>query len=141
MTNFVKGESELVLEDGRAFTLVMDFEALVTAESLYRQPVPVVAVDAAMGFVGAKRALLYGAMRAKHPEVTPADALEMCMTDGDRVKLALEAADKAAYPDASEDKKRGKAASRPRGKNSGASGARQASNRTRSGAQPRARSR
>ena len=68
--NPVKGEVPLKLSDGREFVLVLDFEALVEAESAYGKPLAQVMADAATGFVGATRALLYGALRAKHPAVT-----------------------------------------------------------------------
>lgn len=139
MTNAVKGEAELILSDGRKFTLVMDFEAFVAAESLYRQPLVTIAVEAAAGFMGATRALLFGALRAHHSHVTPEEAGAMCLAEYDRVKAALEKADKAAYPELSEDKKPGKAR-RPLGKSSGNSGAKQALNPMPSGARPRARS-
>lgn len=124
MTNTVKGEAELVLSDGRTFTLVMDFEAFVAAEGLYRQPLVTIAIEAATGFMGATRALLYGALRAHHSAVTPEEAGAMCLAEYDRVKVALEAADKSAYPDPAEDKKPGKARP-PRGSSSGSNGAKQ----------------
>lgn len=138
MTNAVKGEDELVLADGRKFTLVMDFEAFVAAESLYSKPLVTIAVEAATGFMGATRALLYGALRAHHASVTPEEAGAMCLAEYDRVKAALEAADKASYPEPSEDKKPGKADLPRRGSSSGNSGAKRASNPTPSGGRRRA---
>lgn len=138
MTNPVKGEVDLVLSDGRKFTLVLDFEAFVAAEGLHRQPLVTIAVAAASGFIGATRALLFGALRARHPEVTAEEAGAMCLSDTDRVKAALEAADKASYPEPTEDKKRGKAASPRRGSSSGGNGAKRASTRKPSGGRRRA---
>lgn len=108
------------LKDGRIFTLVLDFEALVAAEAAYGKPLAQTLADANLGFVGATRALLFGALQARHPEITPRDATDIFMSDGDAVSAALEAASVAAYP--AEDREPGKA--RPqRGKNSGRNGA------------------
>lgn len=138
VANPVKGEVLLTLEDGRTFTLVMNFSAFVAAEAVYRQPLPLIAVDAAMGFVSAMGAMLFGALRAYHPEITAEEAGEWCLLEHDRVKAALEAADKASYPEAAEDKKPGKAPSRQRGKNSGGNGAKSVSTRKASGSTRRA---
>lgn len=118
--NPVLGEAALRLKDGRTFTLVLDFEALVAAETAYGKPLAQTLADANDGFVGATRSLLFGALQAKHPEITPRDATGIFMSDGAAVSAALEAASVAAYP--AEDRETGKA--RPqRGKNSGGNGA------------------
>ncbi len=139
MTNPIRGEAVLKLKDKREFTLVLDFEALVAAESVYGKPLAHVLVDAKSGFIGAMRALLFGATREHHPDVTLNGATAIFMSDGDAVSAALEVATASAFPEAAGDKERGKARP-PRGKTSGGSGAKPDSNRKGSGKQPRARS-
>jgi hypothetical protein len=93
---------------------------------------------ASQGFIGAIRALLFGALRARQPEITAAETAEIIMADFDAVGTALQAATDNGFPKA-EGKKPGNAP--PAGKTSGRSGAKPASTRKPSGAQPRARSR
>jgi hypothetical protein len=119
--NPVKGEVGLTLSDGRKLTLVMDMEALVEAESAYGKPMAQVMADASAGFVGASRALLYGALRAKHPDVSLRDASAMFASDADAVGQALTQAVEKGFPDAANAE--GKQGARPRGKTSGSSGA------------------
>lgn len=121
MPNQIKGEVPLRLSDGREFVLVMDMEALVEAESSYGKPLPQMMADAATGFVGASRALLYGALRAKHGGIGLRDASAMFMSDPDTVADALSAAVEAGFPDAAKSAE-GKDGPRPRGKTSGANG-------------------
>src|SRR5213595_2861188 len=137
MPNPVKGEVALQLSDGREFVLVMGFEALVAAETSYGKPIAELMKDAARGFLGASRAILFGALQARHPELTAGDAAAMLMSDSDAVTDALTAATEAAFPPAE-----GKKGVNPpqAGKTSGASGARSAKTTTGSGAKPRARS-
>lgn len=124
MANATKGEVSLKLSDGRQFTLVLDMEAFVEAESAYGKPLPLMMKDAGAGFVGAVRAMLYGALRAKHPQITLRDASGMFQTDAEAVSAALEQAAELAFPkgDGSEDKE----GARPPGKSSGRSGAKAA---------------
>ena len=122
--NPVKGEVPLKLSDGREFVLVLDFEALVEAESAYGKPLAQVMADAATGFVGATRALLYGALRAKHPAVTLRDASALFLEHSDEVSAALEKAATAAIPDKASAE--GNVGKPRRGKTSGASGAKPA---------------
>ena len=133
----VKGEVPLSLNDGREFVLVLDFEALVEAESAYGKPLALMMNDAKAGFVGAVRAMLYGALRAHHPDITLREASALFIGHTDEVTAALEGAAEAAMPDASAE---GNAPSPRRGKTSGGSGAKPGSSRKRSGKQPRARS-
>lgn len=122
MTNPVIGEALLTLKDKREFTLVLDHEALIAAESAYGKPLAQVLFDADLGFLGAARALLYGALREHHPDLSLKDAGTIFMADGTAVSAALEAASKAAFPDVQEDKKPGKGRP-PRGKSDGPNGA------------------
>src|SRR6478609_4662181 len=121
--NPIKGEVPLRLSDGREFVLVLDFEALVEAEGAYGKPLAQVMADASAGFVGASRALLYGALRAKHPGITLRDASALFLEHADDVSAALEQAATAAFPDASAE---GNAGSPQRGPTSGGSGAKRA---------------
>ena len=131
MPNPIKGEVPLKLSDGREFVLVLDMEALVEAETAYRKPLAQLMADASAGFVGASRALLYGAMRAHHPSVTLRDASAMFMQHGEEVSQALSDAAEAAMPEASSAE--GNVEKPPRGPTSGGSGAKPASSRKRSG--------
>jgi hypothetical protein len=114
MANPVKGEVPLGLSDGRVFVLVMDMEALVEAETAYGKPLQQVMADASKGFIGASRALLFGALRAKHPDVTLREASAMFMSDPDAAGEALTAAVEAGFPDAKASAE-GKARAKPRG--------------------------
>jgi len=141
MANPVKGEVELSLKDGRRFTLVMDFEALVLAEGAYAKPMAEMLVDAKLGFMGATRAMLWGALRSRHPEVDLRDASEMLSSDGVAVEKAMTAATILAYPKAAEGGDKPRPPAKPRaGKSSGRSGAKPASSPRRSGGKPRAAS-
>lgn len=134
----LKGEAPLKLSDDREFTLVLDMEALIEAEAAYGKPLEQMMGDAARGFVGASRALLYGALRARHPSITLRDAATMFMSDLEAVTDALGKASEAGFPKASAE---GNAAAPAQaGKPSGSNGAKPGSNRKRSGAKPRARS-
>lgn len=120
MANPVKGEVPLKLADGREFTLVMDMEALVEAEQAYGKPLAELMADAARGFVGASRSLLFGGLQAKHPGLPLKECTKMLMSDGDEVGNAISAAVEASFPDAQGEGEQG---SRPLGKTSGANGA------------------
>lgn len=135
--NPIKGEAPLKLSDGREYVLTLDFEALVEAEQAYGKPLPKLMADASVGFMGAVRALLFGALRAHHPDITAVETAEIIMSDFDAVGEALQAATQNGFPKA-EGKKSGNA--RPAGKTSGRNGAKPASTRKPSGARPRARS-
>lgn len=134
--NPLKGEAPLKLADGRELTLAMDFEALVAAETAYGKPIAHVMLDAQRGFLGASRAFLFGALRTHHPEMTPAEASALILSDGEAVLAALEVATELAFPKAAEGKQ---GANPPRGgTGSGGSGAKRASTRPRSGKRPHA---
>jgi hypothetical protein len=122
MANPLKGEAMLRLEDGREFRLVLDFEAFVVAEQMYGRPLPSLMADAGAGFVGAIRAMLYGALQQNHRLLTLADATAIFMADGDAVSEALERAGIDAFPKDTGDKEPGKDRV-PLGTTSGASGA------------------
>lgn len=87
--------SNLTTTDGREFTLVVDFEALIQAESAYGKPLPKLQEDAKAGFIGAVRALAYGALTSKHPRITQAEVADLFQADGDALGLALAEAVKA----------------------------------------------
>lgn len=131
--NSVKGEVPLHLEDGRAFTLLFDMEALIEAEGAYGKPMHVMVKDASSGFMGAIRAMLYGALRAYHSETTLSEVSEMLLSNGEAISAALSKAHEASMPSPTASAEgNGKAPRRP-GKTSGANGAKPASNRKVSG--------
>lgn len=141
--NPLRGEVPLTLADGRGFRLVLDFEALVQAEAAYGKPMPLMLADALDGFKGAERAILFGALRTWHPQITLRDASDMLSSDAEAVQSALDSASAAAFPAAAEDKEAGNAPAQSRargraGKASGRSGAKPGSNPQRSGGKPRA---
>lgn len=133
MSNPVTGHVPLTLKDGRQFTLVLDMEALVEAETVYGKPMRRMMADASQEFFGAVRAVLYGALRAKHPNITPREASSMLQTDADAVSAALEAAGKAGFDQG--EGSEGKEAAHPPGKRSGRNGARPGSTPISSGEQ------
>jgi hypothetical protein len=139
MTNPLKGETPLVLADGREFTLVLDFEALLGVETTLGKPLPQAMAMAAQGFMSAVAAIAQAAFARHHPEVTRADVLAILQTDGKALEAALAKASDAAFPKPAA---AGNApAPRPGGKTSGPSGAKRGSSRTTSGGQRRAASR
>lgn len=125
MANAVKGEVPLKLSDGRAFTMVLDFGALIEAESAYGKPLRQLMADVVIGFAGATRALIFGALRPRHPEVTMAEVTAMMASDIEAFETAVESVIRAAFPEPditakpAEDRK----GENPRGKRSGRSGA------------------
>lgn len=134
MANLLKGEVPLFLTDKRAFTLVFDMDALIEAEGAYGKPMHQLAADASAGYMGATRALLFGAMRARHPEVTLKDVAKILEDDLQTVTAGLTAALDRSMPEPGQAGTEGKAqAALPRGKTSGGSGAKRSSTRKRSG--------
>lgn len=124
MANALKGERRLKLSDGRDITLVFDMDALIEAEGLYGKPMPVVVADAQKGFVGAIRAMMFGATRAHHADMTPRDVADLIATDGDAMASALSEAHQAAMPQPEKSAGGNASAPKPRpGKRSGVNGA------------------
>lgn len=123
MPNPVKGEVTLRLSSGREFVLVLDHEALIEAETLYRKPLANLMADAMLGFVGACRSLLYGALRAHHPEVTAREAAEIFLGEMEAVSAALAEAAETAFPNGAEGRQEANPPPARRGKISGSSGA------------------
>jgi hypothetical protein len=138
MANSLKGEAPLVLADKREFTLVLDFEALIEAETVYGKPLKQLTHDAGRGFMGANRALIYGALQAHHAGLSLQEAGEILRDNTLAVADALARAFDQAMPEPVPPRAGGNVsapvASPPRGKTSGASGARPSSTRKRSGA-------
>ena len=127
--NPVKGQTTLTLKDGRAFSLVLDHEALIGIEQTYGKPLHRALGEAAQGFLGAIAAMAQAAFAHHHPEVTRADVLAIVMSDNrDDLTDALTKAAELAFPD---QKPAGNAAApkvkkSPRGKTSGRNGAKSA---------------
>jgi hypothetical protein len=83
------------LKDGRDLSLDFGLEALIAAEAAYGQPAAKLMFDASEGFIGAVRALIYGALRAKHPGITLTEAGEIWRSDKAAIEKALAEATKA----------------------------------------------
>lgn len=139
MINPVIGETELALSDGRKFTIVFAASALIHAEATYGKPTAEIMAEAGKGFLSATTALLYGALQRHHPEIGHEEAADIALREGMAVRVSIDRAAKLAFPDAPkapEDRK----GPNPPGKNSGASGVKQASTRKSSSPRRRARS-
>lgn len=134
MTNALKGEVPLKLNDGTHLTLVFDMEAMIEAEGAYGKPMLTMVGDASVGFIGAIRAMLYGALRAHHSDLSLKDVSEMLRENTEVITDALAKAHDAAMPASNGVSAEGKAAPRRRpGKISGANGAKRGSPRKPSG--------
>jgi hypothetical protein len=124
MTNPLKGEGRLILEDGRTFTLVLDFDGLIAAEQAYGKPMQQLLAEANQGFMGAIRAILWGALQRHHPQLTLGDAGQLMLDQQQAVMAAVEVAIMAGLPDpGAEGDNPGNASRRPAGRRSGRSGA------------------
>lgn len=127
MKNPLKGEAELRLEDGRSFTLVIDFDGLIEAEQTYGKPMVHLLGDAQQGFLGAQRAILYGGLRRHHPEVTLSEVGNILLAAKGNAVQAISTAIDLAMPKPQEGDNRGNAEGKPKrgraGKRSGGSGA------------------
>lgn len=134
MPNKLKGEVALTLTDGRCLTLVMDMEALIQAEDAADLPMDQLLSKARRGFIGAQRALLFGALRTHHKQMTMADAADILSSDGAIAFGALADAMLAAFGPA-EGKEDANPPSPPVGTNSGLNGAKRGSTRKSSGEQ------
>lgn len=120
--NKVKGETPLVLSDGREFTLVLDMEAMLSVEDSTGKPLPKVMAQAGEGFMSATAAIAQAAFARHHPEVTRSDVLGIMQSDSDALTDALGKAADAAFPKAEEGNAKAPKANQ-RGKTSGRSGA------------------
>lgn len=146
MANPVKGETPLVLSDGRAFTLVADHAALVKAAQAHSgstklqrlmhdmqpeldedgDPVLDDDGDPVKDTMPATAAFLYGLFDAHHPEVTQRDALNMLLAEQERVSEAIgHAVENGMLGEkATEGNAKAPKGKTPRGRTSGRSGAR-----------------
>jgi hypothetical protein len=93
MANPHKGELALDL-DGKTYTLVLDANAIVEAETLLDRGVN----DFDMRRIGTMRALLWAALRRYHPEMTLLDAGELITGNGNRIGDKLGEAIRLAFP-------------------------------------------
>jgi hypothetical protein len=91
MANRIYGEARAPLEDGRELTLRFDFGALAEAEEAADLPTETMMGEFAKGGARLKtaRAMLYGALRYHHPEVTLEDAGELLMSDSAAISKAM----------------------------------------------------
>lgn len=120
--NKVKGETPLVLSDGREFTLVLDMEAMLSVEDSTGKPLPKVMAQAGEGFMSATAAIAQAAFARHHPEVTRSDVLGIMQSDSNALTDALGKAADAAFPKAEAGNAKAPKANQ-RGKTSGRSGA------------------
>lgn len=98
MPNDLKGETPLVLSDGREFTLALDHEALLGVEQSYGKPLHKAMADAQEGFLSAVAAIAQAAFTRFHPNVTRGDIIKMVMSaDRDAVTDALGVAAENAF--------------------------------------------
>lgn len=128
MTNPLKGEARLQLNDGRSLALVLDFDGLIAAEQAYGKPLARLMAEAGEGFMGALRAILWGALQRHHADMTMAEVGEIMLGSQQSVMAAVESAIDASMPasgsaSGSEGDNAGNAGNRPAGKRSGRSGA------------------
>lgn len=121
--NPVKGETPLVLKDGREFTLVLDMEAMLSIEDATGKPLPKVMAQAGEGFMSATAAIAQAAFARHHPDITRSDVLQIMQSDADALTDALGKAADAAFPQAQAGNGKAPKAKTPRGKTSGRSGA------------------
>lgn len=125
--NPIKGQTPLVLSDGREFTLVLDHEAMLGIEQAYGKPLPKVMAEAQEGFLSAIAAIAQAAFTRFHPDITRSDVIQIVMSENrEAVTAALGQAADNAFPEAKPEvgnatPKSGK--SKPRGKTSGRNGA------------------
>ena len=126
MPNPLKGEAQLTLEDGRELMLALDFDGLIEAEQAYGKPLVQLLAEAQAGFMGALRALLWGALRRHHPDLRLADVTALLMDQQARAIAAITAAIDAAMParqPSGEGDNPGNRRARRAGKRSGSNGA------------------
>lgn len=146
MANAIKGETPLVLSDGREFTLVADHAALIKAAQEYTGKTKLQKLMADMqpqmdeegnlaldedgdpvkDVMPATAAFLFGMFEAYHPEVTMRDATNMLLGEQERVLEAIsEAADNGFPSGGKSGNAKAPKGPKPRGKTSGRSGAKQ----------------
>lgn len=144
MSNPMKAEVPLALDDGRTFVLTMDHAALFDAEQASGVPLARLMAQGKLGFMGPTRHFLLAGLKRHHPEMTIEEASAITLRHFDQVDAALVSAMKLAFPDdqPAEGKKGANPPKAPRtGKRSGASGAKSGSIPNNSGKPRRARSR
>lgn len=94
MANKMFGEARLTLADGRELTVRFDFNALLEAEEAADTDTDAMIKAVAKGNPRLKiaRAMLYGALRYHHSEITLEDAGDLFMSDSEAVSEAMGAA-------------------------------------------------
>ena len=102
MANAERGEVDLEI-GGETYTLRLPSNAIAEVEDLLDQDFPEILQRMQSGRVGAQRAMLYAALREKHPKVTLLDAGQML--DGNRhaINEALGNALTLAFPSPGKD--------------------------------------
>lgn len=75
--NPLKGEIGFELEDGRAFVVVFDIDAICAMEDMRDKPLVQIMAQVVQGRVSYVRDALWAAMRRHHPQVTVTQVGEM----------------------------------------------------------------
>lgn len=94
----MQGEATATLSNGEKLTLRYDHNALIAAEDEANCPINVLLERLRVGRMGAARALLFGGLRAHHPELTADDAGHLIVTESAAITPALQEAMIAAFP-------------------------------------------
>jgi len=91
MANRIYGEARVDLDDGRELTLRFDFGALAEAEEAADKGTQEMMAELAKGGARLKtaRAMLYGALRFHHPDLTLEDAGELLLSDSGNISEAM----------------------------------------------------
>jgi hypothetical protein len=91
MANRIYGEARATLDDGRELTLRFDMAALIEAEEAADSRTEEMMAEFANGGARLKtaRAMLYGALRYHHSDLTLEDVGDLLLTDGEAISEAM----------------------------------------------------
>ncbi len=100
MANAMKGEASLTLSDGTDLTLTYDFNALCEVEDAANRSISDVLLEISKGAprLSTARALIFGGLRARHPDIDLNQVGPMIMSDGQALTEAMQKALTAAFP-------------------------------------------
>lgn len=99
MANPDRGEVDLKIGED-SYTLRLSSNALAEIEDLLGLPFGELVAQMGAGRIGAQRAMVFAALRDKHPKLSLIDAGNMLDRDRDAVAAALGKALSLAFPDA-----------------------------------------
>ncbi len=94
MGNPIKGEVDAKLADGRTIKLLFDANAWIEAEELLGKPVQDILDEISSGRASLKtqRAIIFGALREHHPEMTERDAGKVLIEAAEAMAKGIEGA-------------------------------------------------